>query len=43
MEFGLWFEGEMVNPDSDLISSSPRVGIERWRPSATGRQKPVGA
>ncbi len=23
MEFGLWFEGEMVNPDSDLYRSHP--------------------
>jgi alpha-galactosidase len=23
MEFGLWFEGEMVNPDSDLYRAHP--------------------
>jgi len=23
IEFGLWFEGEMVNPDSDLYRAHP--------------------
>ena len=32
MEFGLWFEGEMVNPDSDLFRSHPD-----WILHATGR------
>ncbi|MBM3656249.1 MAG: hypothetical protein FJW91_04780 [Actinobacteria bacterium] len=25
MEFSLWFEGEMVNPDSDLYRAHPRA------------------
>lgn len=27
MEFGLWFEPEMVNPDSDLYRSSPEYAV----------------
>ena len=32
MDFGLWFEPEMVNPDSDLYREHPD-----WIPSAGGR------
>jgi alpha-galactosidase len=34
MEFGLWFEGEMVNPDSDLYRSHPE-----WVLSVSGREQ----
>ena len=37
MEFGLWFEGEMVNPDSDLYRAHPE-----WVLGAGGRVPPVG-
>jgi alpha-galactosidase len=37
MEFGLWFEGEMVNPDSDLYRAHPD-----WVLGAGGRVPPVG-
>ncbi|MDG1817339.1 MAG: alpha-galactosidase, partial [Aquiluna sp.] len=37
MEFGLWFEGEMVNPDSDLYRVHPD-----WILSAGGRVPPTG-
>lgn len=37
MEFGLWFEGEMVNPDSDLYRAHPE-----WILSAGGRVPPEG-
>jgi alpha-galactosidase len=37
MEFGLWFEGEMVNPDSDLYRAHPD-----WILSAGGRVPPEG-
>ena len=37
MEFGLWFEGEMVNPDSDLYREHPD-----WILSAGGRVPPTG-
>ena len=37
MEFGLWFEGEMVNPDSDLYRAHPD-----WILSAGGRVPPTG-
>lgn len=37
MEFGLWFEGEMVNPDSDLYRAHPD-----WVLSAGGRVPPTG-
>ena len=33
MEFGLWFEPEMVNLDSDLVRAHPRVGA---RPAGGG-------
>ena len=36
MEFGLWFEGEMVNPDSDLYRSHPD-----WILSEAGRTPPT--
>lgn len=35
MEFGLWFEGEMVNPDSDLFRQHPE-----WVFSVDGRMPP---
>ena len=31
MEFGLWVEPEMVNPDSDLARAPPRLGAARPR------------
>ncbi|MGA1609602.1 MAG: alpha-galactosidase [Candidatus Nanopelagicaceae bacterium] len=34
MEFGLWFEGEMVNPDSDLYRKHPE-----WTLSVAGREQ----
>ena len=37
MEFGLWFEGEMVNPDSDLYLAHPD-----WVLGAGGRVPPLG-
>lgn len=37
MEFGLWFEGEMVNPDSDLYRAHPD-----WVLGAGGRVPPTG-
>lgn len=36
MEFGLWFEGEMVNPDSDLYRTHPD-----WILSEKGRVPPT--
>lgn len=36
MEFGLWFEGEMVNPDSDLYRKHPD-----WILSSAGRVPPT--
>ena len=36
MEFGLWFEGEMVNPDSDLYREHPD-----WILHAAGRVSPT--
>lgn len=37
MEFGLWFEGEMVNPDSDLYRAHPE-----WILHVEGRTPPEG-
>jgi alpha-galactosidase len=37
MEFGLWFEGEMVNPDSDLYRTHPD-----WILQVDGRVPPTG-
>lgn len=37
MEFGLWFEGEMVNPDSDLYRAHPE-----WILHVPGRVPPTG-
>lgn len=37
MEFGLWFEGEMVNPDSDLYRAHPD-----WILKVPGRVPPEG-
>jgi alpha-galactosidase len=37
MEFGLWFEGEMVNPDSDLYRAHPD-----WILSVAGRVPDTG-
>ena len=31
MEFGLWVEPEMVNPDSDLVPRAPRLGAAARR------------
>jgi alpha-galactosidase len=36
MEFGLWFEGEMVNPDSDLYRTHPE-----WILNVNGRVPPT--
>ncbi|MFM8192996.1 MAG: alpha-galactosidase [Actinomycetota bacterium] len=36
MEFGLWFEGEMVNPDSDLYRAHPD-----WILNVAGRTPPT--
>lgn len=36
MEFGLWVEPEMVNPDSDLFRAHPE-----WPLQLTGRQQPT--
>ncbi len=36
MEFGLWFEGEMVNPDSDLYRAHPE-----WVLSSSERTPPL--
>ena len=36
MEFGLWFEGEMVNPDSDLFRAHPE-----WILHEAGRTPPT--
>ena len=37
MEFGLWFEGEMVNPDSDVYRAHPE-----WILNVDGRVPPTG-
>ena len=37
MEFGLWFEPEMVNPDSDLFRNHPE-----WMLQVQGYQQPLG-
>ena len=37
MEFGLWFEGEMVNPDSDVYRAHPE-----WILNVAGRVPPTG-
>ena len=37
MEFGLWFEGEMVNPDSDVYRKHPD-----WILNVAGRVPPTG-
>ena len=36
MEFGLWFEGEMINPDSDLFRAHPE-----WMLHEAGRTPPL--
>jgi len=36
MEFGLWFEGEMINPDSDLFRAHPD-----WVLQTEGRSGPL--
>ena len=38
MEFGLWFEPEMVNLDSDLVRAHPRVGARPARPACRCRR-----
>ena len=37
MEFGLWFEPEMVNPDSDLYRAHPDWILAAGRPGAAAR------
>jgi alpha-galactosidase len=37
MEFGLWFEGEMVNPDSEVYREHPD-----WILNVAGRMSPTG-
>lgn len=37
MEFGLWFEPEMVNPDSELYRTHPD-----WALAVPGRERPTG-
>ncbi|MDE2145169.1 MAG: alpha-galactosidase [Burkholderiales bacterium] len=42
MEFGLWIEPEMVNPDSDLFRAHPDWALQfEGRPRLTGRQQLV--
>lgn len=42
MEFGLWFEPEMVNPDSDLFRLHPEWALQlSGRPLITGRNQLV--
>jgi len=42
MEFGLWFEPEMVNPDSELFRSHPDWALQiDGRPLITGRNQLV--
>ncbi|MBR2988878.1 MAG: alpha-galactosidase [Clostridia bacterium] len=42
LKFGLWFEPEMVNPDSDLFRAHPEWAImEQGRPYCQGRQQCV--
>ena len=42
MEFGLWFEPEMVNPDSDLYRAHPDWALQiAGRPLLTGRNQLV--
>lgn len=42
MEFGLWVEPEMVNPDSDLFRSHPEWALRiKDRPMVTGRNQLV--
>ena len=43
MDFGLWFEPEMVNPDSDLYRAAPRLDPRRRRPGAGPAPPPAGA
>ena len=43
MEFGLWFEPEMVNPDSDLYREHPDWILVRRRPGAAAAPQPAGA
>ena len=39
MEFGLWVEPEMVNPDSDLARAHPDWVLRRRRPAAACRAR----
>ena len=42
MEFGLWFEPEMVNPDSELLRAHPDWALQlAGRPMLTGRNQLV--
>ena len=43
MEFGLWFEPEMVNPDSDLFRAHPDWVLADGRPGAAAGAPPAGA
>ena len=40
MDFGLWVEPEMVNPDSDLYRAASRLGDELSRPAAQRAAQP---
>ena len=43
MQFGLWFEPEMVNPDSDLFREHPDWILGAGPPSAAAGAAPAGA
>ena len=43
MDFGLWVEPEMVNPDSDLYRKHPGLGAEFCRASSQGTAQSTGA
>ena len=42
MQFGLWFEPEMVNPDSDLYREHPDWILVRRGPGAAAAPQPAG-
>ena len=41
MDFGLWVEPEMVNPDSDLYRAAPRLGAPLPGPAAHREPQPA--
>ena len=43
MEFGLWVEPEMLNPDSELFRTHPDLGAADRRAAADHRAQPAGA